>query len=412
MRPVVYFTSQYPAPSHTFIEREIAGLRAHGIDVRTATVRPCPRQASLSAAAQAERETTFSVLPVSPLRLLGCHAWALLRDPAAYLRTARRALGHRAPGTRGTILAAAYFAETPVLARHLAGIDARHLHNHFANPAANVGMLAAAYLGLPWSLTLHGSADLNYPAGLLLPEKLVAARHVMCASHFMRAQAMRAVAPVHWDKFVVVRCGVPMDVLDAIAAEPVEPDIAPTPKPLRLVCVARLSPEKGHATLLRALARLQDVDFHLEVVGDGPEREGLHEEARRLGLSERITWRGQLASDDTLRAIRRSDVLVLASFMEGLPVVLMEALALEVAVVAPRITGIPELVVEGQTGLMFTVGRDDELADALRRMGDAALREAMARRGRARVLEEFTTDAAVVPLVPLLAAAEPDARAD
>jgi glycosyltransferase involved in cell wall biosynthesis len=395
--PVVYLTSQYPAASHTFIEREIAALRDRGLKIETATIRPCSPDAALSELAQQERANTFSVLPVSPLRLLGSHLWALVRAPTAYLRAVRIALGHRPPGLAGMARSLFYFAEAMVLARHLVHVRARRLHNHFANPGAIVGMLASDYLGMPWSLTLHGTAEFDYPAGLLLARKLEAATDVVCASYFIRAQAMRLVSPAFWDKFTVVRCGVPLSQLDAIARESAD---AADAAELRLVCVARLSPEKGHTTLFRALARIDDVPVQLTLVGEGPQAAALHDQARRLGVEGRIVWAGQRTAEQTLRTIRDSDVLVLASFMEGLPVVLMEALALHVPVIAPCVAGIPELVRHEETGLLFTVGRDDELAAAIRRLAeDHDLRRRLGARGREFVVQEFSAVDAASPLL-------------
>jgi colanic acid/amylovoran biosynthesis glycosyltransferase len=314
--------------------------------------------------------------------------------------TLRRALGHRVPGVRALLWAAFHFAESIELANEIERRGVDHLHNHFANSGANVGLLAAHFLRLNWSLTLHGTSEFDYPAGQLLAEKIEAARFVACVTHFGRAQAMRIVDPKHWHKFVIVRAG--------IERPPLPPRDGPAPgangsaqRPL-VLCVARLSPEKGHAGLLQAFARLVagGLDAQLELLGDGPDRPRIEEQIRVLGLAERVTMRGQVSEDQVLEALTRATVLVLASFMEGLPVTLMEALALGVPVVAPCVAGIPELVEHGVSGLTFPPGDWDRLAQVLRELlADPALQQRLAREGRRRVESEYFVERSLEPLV-------------
>jgi glycosyltransferase involved in cell wall biosynthesis len=392
-----YLVSQYPAASHTFIRREVLGLRAHGYQVDTFSIRPptCPSQ--LADVDQRESETTWYALPPAPRRLLRSHARALLERPFAYARTIKRALTHRAPGVRALLWSGFHFAESIDLAMELERRGIEHLHNHFANSGANVGYLAAHYLGLAWSLTLHGTSEFDYPAGLLLAEKLEAAEFVACVTHFGRSQAMRLVDRKHWHKFHIVRAGI----------ERPRPNGLPKPAPARfkLVCVARLSAEKGHAGLIQAFAELLDqgVDAELELLGDGPEALRIAEQIEALGLEERVQMRGQVPEGVALEAMSHATLLVLASFMEGLPVVLMEALAQGVPVVAPCVAGIPELVEHGVSGLTFPPGDWASLARALKQMLDSAeLRARLAAEGRRRVEAEFFIERTLAPLLAVL----------
>lgn len=397
---IAYLVSQYPAASHTFIRREVTGLRARGFDVETFSIRPPTGVSKLADVDQREAQTTWYVLPASAARLARSHARALLKRPGSYVSTLRRALGHRVPGVRALLWAAFHFAESIDLAGEIERRGVDHLHNHFANSGANVGLLAAHFLRLNWSLTLHGTSEFDYPAGQLLAEKIEAARFVACVTHFGRAQAMRIVDPKHWHKFVIVRAG--------IERPPLPPRDGPLPgangsaqRPL-VLCVARLSPEKGHAGLLQAFARLVagGVDAQLELLGDGPDRSRIEEQIRVLGLAERVNLRGQVSEDQVLEALTRATVLVLASFMEGLPVTLMEALALGVPVVAPCVAGIPELVEHGVSGLTFPPGDWDRLAQLLRELlADPALQQRLAREGRRRVEAEYFVERSLEPLV-------------
>jgi colanic acid/amylovoran biosynthesis glycosyltransferase len=394
---IAYLVSQYPAASHTFIRREVLGLRARGCRVDTFSIRPPTCPSKLAEADQREAETTWYALPPAPTRLLRAHAKALLERPLSYAKTLKRALTHRAPGLRGLIWSTFHFAESIDLAVELERRGIEHLHNHFANSGANVGYLAAGYLDLAWSLTLHGTSEFDYPAGLLLAEKLEAAEFVACVTHFGRSQAMRVVDPRHWHKFHIVRAGI----------ERPKPNGAEKPVPARsrLVCVARLSAEKGHAGLIQAFAELlaDGVDAELELLGDGPEAVHIATQIQALGLGDRVQMRGQVPEDVALAAMSHATVVVLASFMEGLPVVLMEALSLGVPVVAPCVAGIPELIEHGVSGLTFPPGDWSSLTRALKQMlGDAGLRQRLAAEGRRRVEAEFFIERTLDPLLAVL----------
>jgi glycosyltransferase involved in cell wall biosynthesis len=303
------------------------------------------------------------------------------------------------PGAKALFWALLHFAEAIVLARQLRKDSVTRLHNHFANSAATVGLLAARFERIPWSVSLHGISEFDYPAGPLLAAKLDRAEFVACASYFVMAQAMRLTRPAAWPRFVLVRCGIePADL-------PVKTTAATPAMPLKLICVGRLSPEKGHAGLIDVVAQLlgEGHALHLTLIGDGPEYDPLRSLVREHSIGEHVTFLGRLDEQETLAQIARADALVLASFMEGLPIVLIEALALGVPAIASRVAGIPELIADGETGLLFTPGHWDNLRGALERLiGDVALRDHVAERGRLRVHEEFVYPAAAAPLIPLL----------
>ncbi|MBB3348765.1 glycosyltransferase family 4 protein [Sphingomonas sp. BK069] len=394
---IAYVVSQYPASSHTFIRREVESLRRHEVDVRTYSIRR-PGAAELVAPEdRASAETTRFVLPLGAGALLGAHLGALTRRPGAYLALLRLAWRHRAPGLRAALWALFHFAEAVVLARMFGEDRVSHVHNHFANAGATVGMMAARFAGLPWSLTLHGISETDYPAGLTLGAKLEQAEFAACVSWFGRAQAMRVTAPAHWHKFAVVRCG-----LDLAAPALAAPVARTAGARRRLVCVARLSAEKGHLGLLEAIAPL---DVELTLVGDGPLRGQIDAAVARLGLGARVRFAGRLDEAATLAEIARHDMLVLPSFMEGLPIVLMEAMALGLPVIGSRVAGVPELIEDGAEGLLFRSGDWDDLRRQIARLrDDAALGDRLAAAGRAKVEREFDIATAVAPLVSRFAA--------
>jgi colanic acid/amylovoran biosynthesis glycosyltransferase len=381
---LAYLTSQYPAASHTFIRREVGALRKLGRHIDTFSVRAPDADETQGDADRSEAENTFYILRQSPLAFLGAHLRALFTNPLRYFRTFALALGHRAPGLRGLILAFAHFAESVLLARELKLRRVQHLHNHFANSAATVGLLATRMLGIAWSFTMHGISETDHPAGLMLGRKIEAADFVVCVSWFGRAQGMRLVAAEHWEKMHVVRCGVPFDRLPVRERR--------TGNTRSLICVGRLSPEKGQAGLLRAFADLRSRHdgLQLRLVGDGPERATLEAQTAELGLSGHVKFVGRTSESDTLAEIARSDILVLPSLMEGLPIVLMEAMALGVPIVASRVAGIPELVEDGAGGLLFAPSDWEALARCVERLlSDPALHDSLAENGKRRVVAEF-----------------------
>ena len=393
---LAYLTSQYPATSHTFIRREVAALREDGVSIDTFSVRAPSPSELLAEVDRAESDRTFYILRQSVSTFVAAHLITLLRMPVRYAQTAGLALKHRPPGLRGLLLSLAHFAESVVLARELRHRSLHHLHNHFANSAATVGLLAMRLAGTGWSFTMHGISEIDYPAGLLLPDKIRAADMVVCVSWFGQAQAMRLVEPAHWSKFRIVRCGVPLSALPERAEHDGE---AKT-----ILCVGRLSAEKGQAGLLEAFAksRLASRGARLRLVGDGPERERLQGLARDLGLEEATTFVGRLPEDETLREIAQAQMVVLPSFMEGLPIVLMEAMALGVPVIAARVAGIPELVQDGENGLLFTPSDWNELGACMGRLlSDRQLRERLSREGPKTIAARFDSRQSARQLVEI-----------
>ncbi|SHG11451.1 Glycosyltransferase involved in cell wall bisynthesis [Microbulbifer donghaiensis] len=395
---IAFLTSQYPATSHTFIRREIDALRAAELDIRTYSIRHPNSGECSSEEEQREIVNTWYVVPPKS-DLLWAHLRGIGFHPFAYSGTFVAALRHRVPGIAALSRAILYFGEAIYLAERMRAERVGHIHNHFANPAATVGLLASRYLDLPWSLTLHGISEFDYPAGQLLPDKLRHADFVACVAHFTRAQAMRMVEPEHWSKMFINRCGVDAGKIGATGL------VKSANSRVRILCVARLSPEKGLTGLLQAVHSLLErgVELELRIVGDGPERQRLLEQVETLGLGERVSLAGRVSEAEVPGELASADIFAMGSFMEGLPVVLMEALALGVACVAPRVAGIPELVEDNVTGLLFSPGNWQELAERLETLAkDAALRERLAQAGRARVAAEFDIGKAVQPIASRL----------
>jgi colanic acid/amylovoran biosynthesis glycosyltransferase len=396
---IAYLASRYPAVSHTFIQREIAGLRELGVTIDTFAIRRAQPDEVLSRADEAEARGTYALLPVRVTHLLRAHLRALVRHPRGYRATLREALRLAPRGARGALWQAFYFGEAVLLWDRLRRRRIPHVHAHFANVASDVALLAT-YLGREagdgprsWSLTMHGSTEFYDVPGYRLAEKARTAAFVACVSDFTRSQMMLFLEEEHWPKLALVRCGVdPERFAPGVVAGGEAPGGSGGAGSVRVLAVGRLVGGKGFALLVDAVHALvaRGRDVALTVVGDGPSREHLHAQAARLGLGDRVEWVGALGQDEIREAYARADVFCLPSFAEGVPVVLMEAMAMEVPVVATRIAGIPELIEEGESGLLVTPARADELADAIGRLvDDPALRARLGAAGRRAVLEGY-----------------------
>ena len=381
MNKIAYLVSDLHAPSHTFVRREIAALERRGLSVAALSVRG-------------------RTSPLGSLTILG-HPWhvylarlltELFRSPRRLLSTWLLSLRHRPDGLKHLLWSQFHFVEAVYVVRELRTRKCQHLHNHFANSGATVGLLAARQAGIPWSLTLHGISETDYPAIATLPDKLRTADFVACASRFMKAQGMRLVDQSHWEKFVVVRCGIERDRLLALSSSSSRDDDT-----FRLLCVGRLSPEKGYFGLVDALGGLPDdlPPIELTIVGDGPSREQLERAIAEAELPFSISLLGSLPEAETLEQIAQCDALVLPSLMEGLPVVLVEARALGKPVIATALAGIPELVTHDVDGLLFEPTNWGQLGQAIATLArDKEKRQRMAREAAASFPAEFDIDRA------------------
>lgn len=379
---IAYLTGEYPAVSHTFVLREVAALRAQGVDILTCSVRRPGQDQLRGPAERAEAEATFNLLDHAkqPRRLIGAQI-AALKTPRLYGRTLRKAWSMRGPGLRASLYQLFYFLEATVLAQHLKAQGVTHLHNHFAQASGTVALLAARLAGIPFSFTLHGPADFTDPKLWRLDAKIREAVFVACISHYCRSQAMLASPVEDWSKLHIVHCGV----------EPTRYD-APSAAGRGLLFVGRLAAAKGVPVLVEAMSQILQAhpDAHLTLIGDGPDRPMLEDQVRRLNLSGAIRFAGYQSQDEVADALVRAAVFVLPSFAEGVPVVLMEAMAARRPVVATRIAGIPELVENGVSGRIVLPGDAAALAsavcDILAASDQAA---AMGEAGRRKVEAEF-----------------------
>lgn len=401
--PVAYLLSLYPSPTHTFIRREIEAVERQGIPVLRFTIR---RFSDDPVHLEAAREIAQAraVLDSGIVRIALEVVRRALASPGRFaiaLRTAVR-LGRGAP--RGIAVHLVYLAEACVVRRWAADSGVRHIHAHFGTNTAAVAMLCHSLGGPPYSFTVHGPEEFDHPRELKLREKMAGAAFVAAITDFARSQLYRWIRTEDWDRVHVVRCGLDQTYLGR--QHETVPDVA------RFVSIGRLDSQKGQLLLIEAAAALLDEGrrFELVLIGDGPLRKTLESTIARLGYSDAIRLLGWQGNEVVATEVLRSRAVVLPSFAEGLPVVLMEALALGRPVISTAIAGIPELVETGVVGWLIRPGSVPALVDAMRAALDTPVGalDKMGRAGAIRVRANHDVDQAAAALARLFAGASRD----
>jgi glycosyltransferase involved in cell wall biosynthesis len=399
---LAYVCSEYPAISHTFVLREIEALRELGASITTFSLRRTPEEKLLSERDRRAAATTVAILPPRWGRLLRAHLGAALRSPRAYFGTLRYALGLAPPGLRGRLWQFFYFAEAILLWSECEQRGIRHLHVHLANAAADATMVAVRFGNArapghwSWSFTMHGPTEFWDVRHYRLAEKLESASFVVCISEFCRSQLMNLCEPEKWNRLRVVHCGIPVDQFTR-RTPPAEPGPG-----ARILYIGRLVPEKGQTVLLEAIAELvrRGHDVTATLAGEGALKPELEKMAKRLGLADRVELPGAVGQHQLRDLYEQATVFCLPSFGEGVPIVLMEAMAMEVPPIRTRIAGIPELIEHERGGLLIAPGRADELTDALESLlTEPAFYRDLAAAGREKVLQEFDTDRSAAQLL-------------
>jgi len=356
---IAYLINQYPKLSHSFIRREISGIEADGISVARFSIRSSS-PVLVDEADRLELQKTRVVLGIGMVGLLFGLLRVAFTRPSRLLQSLWLTLRLGWRSDRGVLLHLAYLAEACVLLRWLREAGVTHTHAHFGTNSTTVAMLCCAIGGPPYSFTIHGPEEFNWVRDLALVEKVERAAFVVTVSSFGRSQLYRWCKQEQWSKIHVVHCGVD----DGFLAQP---PVA-VPNEPQLVCVGRLCEAKGQLLLLEAASQLavEGWRFKLVLVGDGTLRTEIETLTARLGLQERVEVSGWASNSEVRQHILASRAMVLPSFAEGLPVVIMEALALGRPVISTYVAGIPELVEPGVCGWLVPPGSVEALAMAMR----------------------------------------------
>lgn len=388
-----YIMNTYPLVSTTFIGREIAALERLGMTVRRYAIRQWNGDL-IDPGDRAEQAKTDYLLG-NNIRLVVCLVGTVLRSPRRFLSALGLTFRLMKNAQGGVVRHIAYLAEASVLADLTKRDGITHLHAHFSVNSTTVAMLAQVLGGPKYSFTVHGPDELLAPQQNSTCEKVARAAFVACISHFARSQVMLFSDEAHWNKLQIVHCGV-------VPADYGQREHGAFGK--RILFIGRLVAVKGVPLLLEAVAaaKLKHPDLRLTIVGDGRDRQKREAQAALLKLGTSVNFTGYQDQAAVAALLERSDILVLPSFAEGVPVVLMEAMASRLPVIASRIAGIPELVEDGVSGFLVPPGNVEELAKKLSALlSDPALCARMGLAGRAKVEKEFAVDQEAAKLARL-----------
>lgn len=387
---IAYLVNQYPAVSHTFVRREIRALEELGLHVERVSVRRVKGEPLADPADREEAAITRVILDGGVVGLARGVIAAAIRRPSNLVRAARTAASLGTRSERGLLYHAAYLAEACVLVDWLERSKVEHLHAHFGTNSAAVAMLCEDLGGPGFSFTAHGPEEFDKPEAIKLGAKIERAKFVAAISSFGRSQLWRRARSKHWDKVHVVRCGLDAAFLDR------EPE--PVPDVPRLVCIGRLNEQKGQLLLLEAIARVaKKRRVELVLVGDGELRGELEAAIAKHRLENVVRITGWASGDAVRAELAAARAMVLPSFAEGLPVVIMESLALGRPVIGTMVAGIPELLEHGTCGWLVPAGSVDALEGAIHACLDTPIdalnRMAVEGRRRVRAMHDVRTSA-------------------
>jgi colanic acid/amylovoran biosynthesis glycosyltransferase len=386
MKRIAYLLHNFPGITDTFIKREIRSLQNAGTEVRVISVwRPPDEQTTPVILLEWMSDTDF-ILPRSIFSIVFIFLKALICSPLRFLKAGLLALRTTRPGFRGFAYQCFYFVEAVLASDILRQHGIAHVHNHIGDQGGTVTMLAAMLADIEYSITFHGWPvffDAKYSS---IREKVMRAHFTRAISFFCQSQLMMLSECDDPALFKVVHCGLTMAKYKYRA---------PREKVETLFCAARLSPEKGLAFLIKAVKTLREHghDINLRLAGNGPSAEKLKDLTTQLDIADKIKFLGFLDDDEIIRELQDADLFVLPSFVEGIPVSAMEAMAIGTPVIATNIAGTSELVEDGRTGILVRPSDSPALATAITRLvADYPLRLKIAAQARIKVEVEFDAD--------------------
>lgn len=355
---IAYFINQYPKVSHSFIRREIQALEMLGLKVQRIAIRGWDEKL-VDADDIREREQTHFVLKAGGLNIFLSVVKAILSNPLRFLSALNLAVKMGWHAERPLIYHLIYLAEASQIVPWMKTFGATHVHAHFGTNSTEVVMLAHALGGPPYSFTVHGPEEFDKPIFLGLPEKIKQSAFVVAISSYGKSQLYRWIDHTLWPKVKIVHCGLEESFYNI----PAYPLMANS----RLVCVGRLCEQKGQLLLLEAAYCLakKGIKFELVLAGDGEMRPEIERLIAAYELKDRVRITGWISSQQVREEILNSCGLVLPSFAEGLPVVIMEAMALRRPVISTYVAGIPELVIPKENGWLVPAGSVQELVAAM-----------------------------------------------
>ncbi|MBO9136787.1 glycosyltransferase [Rhizobium sp. B230/85] len=354
---MIYLINQYPRPSHTFIKREIRQLENLGVTVSRVAIRRSADQL-VDVTDEEERERTVYLLD-SPVHLLWSVLFFLFTRPKNFVSAFSCAWKLYRQKHEMLPQHLFYFVEACSLARLARRRNASHIHAHFGTNPAAVALIASILGTIPYSFTIHGPDEFDQPLQLSLADKVKRAKFVAAISDYTKSQICRWTPHDHWKKIKVVRCGLDPEYFQI---EPPKNSASTI-----FLSIGRLSAQKGQLLLLSAFKSVceENSGAELWIVGDGELRSEMESEIERLGLTASVKLLGWKSAPEIRDLIIGARCLVMSSFAEGLPVVIMESMALKTPVITTNIAGIAELVRDGRNGWLVPPGAEADLTIAM-----------------------------------------------
>ncbi|ACB51271.1 glycosyl transferase, group 1 [Crocosphaera subtropica ATCC 51142] len=365
---IAYLINQYPKISHSFIRREILALEALGVPITRFSIRAC-QEPLIDKADKEELAKTNIILDVGIIGLLISFLKVAITRPKRWLEALQLTIKIGLNSDRGLILNLAYLAEACVLVERFSYLEISHFHAHFGTNSTTVLLLNNVLSGVSYSFTVHGPEEFDKVEAIALPEKIKRAAFVVAISSYGKSQLYRWCEFKDWDKIKIVHCGVD-DAFLSFSYQPM-------PEKPCFVSLGRLSEQKGQYLLIEAASKLvgEGYDFKLILVGDGELRQPIEESINRFNLEDTVEITGWATQAQVQKYILQSQVMVLPSFAEGLPVVIMESLALGRPVISTYIAGIPELVIPGESGWLVPAGSVEALVSTMKTVLDTPISE-------------------------------------
>lgn len=359
---LAYFVNQYPKVSHSFIRREILALERIGYNIERFSLRS-DKDELVDSLDQNELIKTRYILAEQPLKIASAFIKTFCSSPQLFFKSLKVAIRLGLRSDRGLIRHLIYLIEACVLLQWEKATGIEHIHAHFGTNSTAVVMLAQLLGGVGYSFTVHGPEEFDKPEFIHLAEKIHHSRFVVAISSYGRSQLFRWIPASEWHKVKIVRCGLDAAFLAQKATKIPEAS-------RQLLCIGRLCEQKGQLLLLDAMKQLHDegINCKLILAGDGPMRKDVENRIAAYQLNNVVEITGWISSEQVKSLLIESRGMVLPSFAEGLPVVIMEALALRRPVISTYVAGIPELIQHGKNGWLVPPGDVSSLKTAMQEL--------------------------------------------
>jgi colanic acid/amylovoran biosynthesis glycosyltransferase len=383
---MAYLVGQYPMLSMIFVIREVLQLRRLGFQIDVASINPPDRGAEGLTADEAKESSLTYYVKTHGLRgALMAHARTLASHPIGYLKGLRLLFSLGRFDLRRLTYCALYFTEALMVGTWMKRLGHSHLHVHLGTQPSTVGLFVRNVFGCGFSVTVHGPDEFYDSKGQYLTEKVLASSFIVCISDYARSQLMKLSPYSQWQKLVVSRLGVDPSVFAPVARD------GPAAC-FEVLCVGRLVPAKGQHLLVDAIGRIARTgrSIRLRLVGDGIDRDSLKSQVKELGLEDQVVFEGAVNQDRIRALYARADCFCIPSFAEGIPVVLMEAMAMEIPCISTHITGIPELIQSGINGVLVAPSSVEGLVAAINQLiDDPDERRKIGARGRVQIVAHY-----------------------